>query len=72
MILFNLSIKHRLLTLAATAVIGLIIVGVIVANGMANLQQLQHSDTQLSDIKSGMLTLRRHEKDFLARKAANM
>ncbi len=66
--LFNLSIKRRLLVLAGIAVVGLVVVGAIVANGMSNLQQLQHSDTQLSDIKSSMLTLRRHEKDFLSRK----
>ncbi|ARN75371.1 methyl-accepting chemotaxis protein [Oceanicoccus sagamiensis] len=66
--LFNLSIKRRLLLLAAIAVVGLIFVGVMVASGMANLQHLQSSDTQLSNINSGMLTLRRHEKDFLARK----
>lgn len=66
--LFNISIKRRLLLLAIIAVVGLLFVGVIVANGMANLQHLQRSDTQLSDIKADMLMLRRHEKDFLARR----
>ncbi|WP_101759322.1 hypothetical protein [Oceanicoccus sp. KOV_DT_Chl] len=64
----SLSIKNRLFLLAAVTVVALVIIGVIVANSVSTLHKIEQSDTLLSDLKVNMLTLRRHEKDFLARK----
>ncbi len=64
----NFSIKHRLLILALIAITGLVVIGLTVGNSMSEQQQLESSATELSNLKADILTLRRNEKDFLARK----
>jgi methyl-accepting chemotaxis protein len=65
--LFNLSIKFKLLFIAALSALGLLILGVMVASNVSSVHRLQDSAVKVSNLKSTMLTLRRHEKDFLAR-----
>ena len=67
MSLFNLSVKHRLFLLAAIAVIGLFVIGIIVSSSIKTIDVLESTRTKLSDMQVSLLTLRRHEKDYLAR-----
>ncbi len=66
--LMKISIKNKLIFIAIVSTLGLIIVGMSSMNGMSTVERLQKADTTLSELKASMLTLRRQEKDFLARK----
>lgn len=65
--LLSLSVKNRLYLLAVTSVLGLVVIGLIVASGTSRLQTLQSTNLVLNNLKSEILMLRRYEKDFLAR-----
>lgn len=64
----SLTIKSKLLLVAATAVLGIIIVGSMATINANSGRTLTSAKTNLVDIHSSMLGLRRHEKDFLSRK----
>lgn len=53
--------------MALISTLGLLLLGVATISGTHTIQRLQTSDTKLADLKATMLTLRRHEKDFLMR-----
>lgn len=62
-----MTIKFKL-----TALIAFIIISIASMYGMlhfaiANVSSLKSAETEVSNLESSMLTLRRHEKDFLAR-----
>jgi len=64
----NLTIKHKLLLVAAVAVLGFIAVGLMMVSSSQSNQQWILAEKTLIELKSTALMLRRHEKDFLARK----
>jgi len=63
----NLSIKWQMGLVAALATLGMLLSTVLQQYSLGHLKSLQEARIQISDIESGMLTLRRNEKDFLAR-----
>ena len=64
----SLSIKWQLGLVAALAVIGMLLLAVLQQSSMSHVESLGNTRALVSDIESGMLTLRRNEKDFMARK----
>ncbi|MCU7843763.1 MAG: methyl-accepting chemotaxis protein [Candidatus Thiodiazotropha sp. (ex Monitilora ramsayi)] len=64
----RLSIKWQMGLVAALAVSGMLLLSVLQQYSMIYMESLGDSRVLVSDIESGMLTLRRNEKDFLARK----
>jgi methyl-accepting chemotaxis protein len=64
----NLTIKSKLLLVAAIGVVGIIIVGSMATINASSGRKLSSTETTLVEIHASMLGLRRHEKDFLARK----
>lgn len=64
----TLTIKSKLLVVAAVAVLGLLSVGILVVMNADSRQGLEAAERALMNSKATMLTLRRYEKDFQARK----
>lgn len=64
----TLTIKRKLLMVAAIAVLGLLLVWGLVAINAASQKKLEASERVLLGAQTTMLTLRRSEKDFIARK----
>ncbi|MEW8505762.1 MAG: methyl-accepting chemotaxis protein [Candidatus Thiodiazotropha sp.] len=64
----GLSIKWQLGLVAALAVFGMLVLTVLQQYSIAHMESLGDSHVLVSDIESGMLTLRRNEKDFISRK----
>ena len=64
----NLSIKMKLTIVAILAGLGMLLMAANQFWALSNTGALQDIRVKVSDIESGMLTLRRNEKDFLARK----
>jgi len=64
----NLTIKTKLLLVAIIAAAGIIIVGSMATLNASSSRDLNGAAVDLVEIHSSMLLLRRHEKDFLARK----
>lgn len=64
----TLTIKSKLLVVAAVAVLGLLSIGVLVVMNTDSRQSLETAERALLYSKAHMLTLRRYEKDFQARK----
>ncbi len=64
----NLSIKWQMGLVAALATLGMMLSIVLQQYSLSHLESLENERVQINQIESGMLTLRRNEKDFLARK----
>ena len=64
----NLSVKWQMGLVAALAALGMMLSVVLQQYSLSHLESLQNERVQINQIESGMLTLRRNEKDFLARK----
>lgn len=64
----TLTIKRKLLTVAAIAVLGLLLVWGLVAINATSQKKLEASEQVLLNAQITMLKLRRSEKDFIARK----
>lgn len=67
MVLKSLSIRQRHLLIIAVVVAGFFMTGVAAQHSMQKLQQLSQIQIDLEALKQNLLTLRRHEKDFLSR-----
>ena len=67
-LLAQLSIKSRLVIACVVAITGLLLVAFLQSQGMARVQHIEETRIDLGNLKSSMLMLRRHEKDFLSRK----
>ena len=63
-----MRIKTKVVSLAAIVAGSLAIMAIVVNYQMDKLHQLQDSANLAMHIEANMLKLRRHEKDFLARK----
>ena len=64
----NLSVKWQMGLVAALAALGMMLSVVLTQYSLSHLESLQNERVQINQIESDMLTLRRNEKDFLARK----
>ena len=64
----SLSIKWQMGLVAALAVSGMLLLSMLQQYSMSYVESLGDSRVLVSDIESGMLTLRRNEKDFISRK----
>jgi methyl-accepting chemotaxis protein len=64
----NKSVVSKLIGLSLINILGLIIIFVFLYISFTNFMNLDDSKHKLIQIKTNMLTLRRNEKDFLARK----
>lgn len=64
----TLTIKSKLLVVAAVAVLGLLSVGILVLLNANSRESLETAERALLSSKASMLSLRRYEKDFQARK----
>lgn len=66
--MFNhLSIKAKHNLIVAVTLVGLIVLGLITSMQLSSIEHLGEVRQDISDVEKGVLTLRRHEKDFLAR-----
>lgn len=65
---FTLSIRAKLLLINATLLLFVFLYGYIEHTSLERLQSLEHAASQNGASKADLLMLRRHEKDFLARK----
>lgn len=66
--MFNhLSIKAKHNLIVAATIAGLIVLGLITSVQLSSIEHLGEVRQDISDVEKGVLTLRRHEKDFLAR-----
>ncbi len=63
----RLSIKWKLALVALVCAVGMLTLLTYARNTAVRVADMEHMRLQVSDIRSGMLTLRRNEKDFLAR-----
>jgi len=64
----HLTAKHKLIIIAITAILGLLFLASVSFLNMRSAEQLVNANNTLLKVESGMLLLRRHEKDFIARK----
>lgn len=64
----NISIKHRLILIATVAVVALALMLLLMQYQSRTLGSLATADKLIVELNTEMLTLRRHEKDFLLRK----
>lgn len=64
----NISIKHRLILIATVAVVALALMLLLMQYQSRTLGSLATADKLIVELNTDMLTLRRHEKDFLLRK----
>ena len=64
----NLTIKLKLIVLAFLVSLGFLAVVIIENHDMNELDELTHMEKAVKDLNIEMLNLRKHEKDFLARK----
>tara|TARA_Y100001934_G_scaffold80489_1_gene99896 strand:+ start:11177 stop:13036 length:1860 start_codon:yes stop_codon:yes gene_type:complete len=66
--MFNhLSIKAKHNLIVAATLAGLILLGLITSVQLTSIEHLGEVRQDIADVENGVLTLRRHEKDFLAR-----
>lgn len=66
--MFNhLSIKAKHNLIVAVTLVGLIVLGLITSVQLSSIEQLGEVRQDIADVEKGVLTLRRHEKDFLTR-----
>lgn len=63
----NISIKNRLISIAAVAVIALSLMLLLMQYQARTLGSLATADKLIAELNTDMLMLRRHEKDFLLR-----
>jgi len=64
----NITIKVKLIILAFLVSLGFIAIVIVENHDMGKLHDLSHMEEKVKDLNIEMLTLRKHEKDFLARK----
>ena len=64
----SITIKLKLFIFSTIAIISIIFMAYMAYSSVKNIKSLEQAKTMVSDLKSDMLTLRRNEKDFLARK----
>jgi len=64
----NFTIKKKLLFSSALAIGGFIVMAYLLYNSVNNMKELSEAQSLVHKLKADMLTLRRNEKDFLARK----
>ncbi len=64
----NLSVKWQMGLVATFAALGMMLSLVLQQYALSHLESLENTQIQITEIESRMLTLRRNEKDFLARK----
>lgn len=64
----SISIRSKLFAIGLITVLGLLLVSFLGWRGIVGIYQLEESAVDLSSIETSMLTLRRHEKDYLARR----
>ena len=60
-------VKNKLYLYGALSIASIVVVGLMMIYSLNSLAHLSHSELMVSELNSSMLTLRRHEKDFLAR-----
>ena len=66
--MFNhLSIKAKHNLIVAVTLAGLIVLGLITSVQLTSIEHLGEVRQDIADVEKGVLTLRRHEKDFLTR-----
>ena len=63
----RLSIKWKLALVALMCAVGMLTLLTYARYTATRVAEMEHTRLEVSDIRSGMLTLRRNEKDFLAR-----
>ena len=63
-----MTIKGKLITLGTLVVIGMVMLTGLMNYSMSTVSELKQAEMLTSVIEADMLTLRRNEKDFLARK----
>ncbi len=64
----NMTIKFKLIIAALISASGLLILVVLMSTSISSISELQQAEAKLVQLKAKMLTLRKHEKDFLMRK----
>lgn len=64
----NLTIKLKLIILLIGSVLGFLFMAVFMYNSVINSHHYGEIETKIEEMKSGMLMLRRNEKDFILRK----
>jgi methyl-accepting chemotaxis protein len=62
-----LSIKNKHFLIIAIAALGLLIISISIASMLKHTRELYEAKVHLSHMQNSLLTLRKHEKDFLAR-----
>jgi len=65
----SLTIKQKLYSIAIGVSLTIIVIIGVMFNGLKDINVMGHAIHELGETKSDMLTLRRNEKDFLARKS---
>lgn len=66
--MFNINkISHKLILISLLIVVGMVSMLVLQRSNASSIEAIGHADIRVGKIKSDMLTLRRHEKDFLMR-----
>jgi len=65
--MYNISIKQKLLTLAILVSVFLLIIAVLASHSIQQIKDLEDTKVLVKENKIMLLTLRRNEKDFLAR-----
>ncbi len=63
-----MSVKLKLILLASISILGMVILIFLLNYSVSSTIELNNAQTQIKELNSNMLTLRRNEKDFLARK----
>lgn len=64
----NLSIKYKHLIILLLVITGLLLITLVSISGFGNIDNLNQIQQQRAAIETQILELRKHEKDFLARK----
>lgn len=67
MLLSSLSIRQRHLLIIAVVITGFVLTGLVAQYSTQQLQKLSQIQIDIETLKHNLLTLRRHEKDFLSR-----
>lgn len=67
MLLTSLSIRQRHLLIIVVVITGFVLTGLVAQHSTQQLQKLSQIQIDIETLKHNLLTLRRHEKDFLSR-----
>ncbi len=67
MLLSSMSIRQRHLLIIAVVITGFVLTGLVAQYSTQQLQKLSQIQIDIETLKHNLLTLRRHEKDFLSR-----